>query len=791
MSLVGAEGGAKTSPTGILIRGWVTRARGKAGFLIAIAAALVLFAPFLFLGKHAVAFHYERGSWTGLSGGSDPDSCRSVVLRYDASPLCIHYPNEAFVAEALRNGVFPTWNPYAGAGTSGLGGGQVYPFSPFFWLFYVFPNPWAYTAGLLLACLWGGAGIVMWLERFGLPRGARGFGAAAWMLSPWVTHFFTYSDVWAGAWFGWLLWAWDRFIQKERSWWLPAPFIAGMVYCGHPEVALVLAGASGLYALVSWGTSDPSGRVAFGPLATGGVGAAALAMAMTAVHWLPVALRATESLPYKFVASQAFLRSVGTYEDFFSPLSATYIAPSVLGLALLGLSWPGRPKTVWLLLLLPVVSLAGLLQPPVLGPINYLLTLGGLIPGFYYRSVLWFGLVPLLATGAAALVGREWGRRPWRVALLLVPILLTSAFFTAAIQRPGLVWILWQGIALAALAWAVLAPPALRKGGLAAAALCLVCLDPFVLFTGCLSEQSPYAFRGEWRGCCTRFTRKDPSAQGPSSWGAAKDLLGRNHGRMWAGVDGNTAAAPFLAPNLATLWSVRDLRIQDVLLGRRMALLQQTVQGPGPHPYFASIYFSGTSTQDLALLGVSNIGRPVDGDSGRFIWERVPDALSRAYLVHEVKPAASEEESVRLWREGLHDRAWFRRGAILEDWTGPHRVGEPHSSDTVTWREDGLARIRLKVTVETGGVLVLLDAVADGWESRVDGRPVSLYPANLAFRAVAVPPGTHEIIFSYKAPGLARGLVLAGIGWIAVIGLVLSAWKRTGSDRRRAPGGAM
>jgi hypothetical protein len=485
------------------------------------------------------------------------------------------------------------------------------------------------------------------------------------------------------------------------------------------------------------------------------------------------------------MASQELLRSASPWGDLLSPLSATYLSPSILGLALLGLAWLGQFRVIWLALLLPLVSLGGLLQPIILGPVNSLLTLGGLIPGFYYRSLLWFGLAPILAAGAVALVGGDKAGRPWRIIVLAFPIILYFAFFVMSAQRPGGVWILWQGIALAALAGALLTPPSLRRSALVAAPLCLVCLDPFVLFTGCLSEPSPYVFRGEWRACCARFTRTDPSRQDPSSWGAVKDLLDKNHGRMWAGSGEAASGGPFLAPNLATLWSVRDLRIQDVLLGLRTALLHQTLQGPGRHSYFASLNYSDASMQDLALLGVSHVGRPLDRGSGRFTWERVPEALPRAFLVHQVRASVSEEESVRLWREGLLDRAWFQKGAIIEGWTGPPRVGEARTSDAVTWLEDGLARIRLKATAETGGMVVLLDAISDGWESHLDGRPMPLYPANLAFRAVAVPPGTHEITFSYRTPGLARGSLLAGIGWVTVAALAFAARKRPGRGSRR------
>ena len=118
------------------------------------------------------------GSWTGLSAHALGPSGDTPPKGYDASPISIHYPNESLTAEALHRGELPTWNPFAGTGAPALGGGSVYPFSPFFWPFYLLPGPWIYTMGLFLLCLWGGIGVlrnpvVSWQEAHGEPAPLR------------------------------------------------------------------------------------------------------------------------------------------------------------------------------------------------------------------------------------------------------------------------------------------------------------------------------------------------------------------------------------------------------------------------------------------------------------------------------------------------------------------------------------------------------------------------------------------------------------------------------------------
>jgi hypothetical protein len=45
--------------------------------------------------------------------------------------------------------------------------------------------------------------------------------------------------------------------------------------------------------------------------------------------------------------------------------------------------------------------------------------------------------------------------------------------------------------------------------------------------------------------------------------------------------------------------------------------------------------------------------------------------------------------------------------------------------------------------------LVYLDSLHSGWKAMVDGVATTIYPANIAFKAIELPPGAHEIEFSF------------------------------------------
>jgi hypothetical protein len=85
-------------------------------------------------------------------------------------------------------------------------------------------------------------------------------------------------------------------------------------------------------------------------------------------------------------------------------------------------------------------------------------------------------------------------------------------------------------------------------------------------------------------------------------------------------------------------------------------------------------------------------------------------------------------------------------------------------------------RIELTCAAPRGGYVVLLDEWRAGWSATVDGRSTPIVRADALFRAVRVEPGAHQVVFSYRTPGLRLGAILSLVGWM---GLAL-AWLRWG-----------
>jgi uncharacterized membrane protein YfhO len=78
--------------------------------------------------------------------------------------------------------------------------------------------------------------------------------------------------------------------------------------------------------------------------------------------------------------------------------------------------------------------------------------------------------------------------------------------------------------------------------------------------------------------------------------------------------------------------------------------------------------------------------------------------------------------------------------------------------------------VLLNCKTAQGAFLYASEAFYPGWRAYVDGQRTEILRANLAFRAVKVPPGEHTILFRYVPISFYAGLVLT------VIGLILSGF---------------
>lgn len=96
-------------------------------------------------------------------------------------------------------------------------------------------------------------------------------------------------------------------------------------------------------------------------------------------------------------------------------------------------------------------------------------------------------------------------------------------------------------------------------------------------------------------------------------------------------------------------------------------------------------------------------------------------------------------------------------------------------------------RVKVAASLKSPGYLILTDLFHAGWSATVDGKPEKLLPANLAFRAVPLPAGDHEVVFRYECPGQKGGLLLSGVMLaLLLLAEVISAVRERRNGRNEA-----
>jgi hypothetical protein len=138
-----------------------------------------------------------------------------------------------------------------------------------------------------------------------------------------------------------------------------------------------------------------------------------------------------------------------------------------------------------------------------------------------------------------------------------------------------------------------------------------------------------------------------------------------------------------------------------------------------------------------------------------------PEALPRARWVGDALP---EPRGLQAGVATLVAAGFDARARVLLDPAPLAAPVEPGRGDgSVVARDEAPERIALRSRSGSAGYVVLADAWFPGWEARIDGDPAPVLRADLAFRAVAVPAGEHELVLRYRPLPLRVGFALAAL----------------------------
>jgi hypothetical protein len=247
-------------------------------------------------------------------------------------------------------------------------------------------------------------------------------------------------------------------------------------------------------------------------------------------------------------------------------------------------------------------------------------------------------------------------------------------------------------------------------------------------------------------------------------------------------------------PSLNLLYRMHDIWGIDVLRLKRVDDLYQAMTGAS----------SILATHLIDLYGVRYLisVTPIEGDP-RFelIYARLEGLqgkkedllkentiklykyscpLPRAWLVQDLRVLDSEGILSTVITEGFHPR----KEVLLEEYPKWVEGSFPYPlSNRVELISETNNRLQILVQATENALLVLSDTYFPGWKAFMDGQKTRIYRANYAFRALALPAGTHRVEFVYDPLSFKLG---AGATFMGIIGcLVIILFSRRGKNRQK------
>lgn len=756
----------------------------------------------------------------------------SGVLLAPGDGIAQNFPLRVLVAESLRHGEIPFWNPYNFSGTPLLA--TIHPgvFYPGNLPFLVLP-PVLAMAVTVMGTFWiAGTGVFAFARAVGLSRTAALLGGLVFMLGGFLTlnaqHI---SMIQVASLMPWGLWAVERHRTHAGSRFaLGAGLILALqVLAGHPQMVAYSAIVTGVYGLWRLLGLPRSERLRFlAPLALAG----GLGLGLTAIQLLPTLDFVRES--QRQAVSYAWL---------------TESSPPWAGLpALLFPSFLGSRSTTALLAhpLWPVDTWRWWLQG-YMGLGAWLLALVVLlnrarpaIAGFWAATAL---ASLLLVLGNNTPLYRLWGALPvvnqmpyphrhlveFNLAFAVLAALGFSALLDAARRREAgtrdraLRWavgLMGLGLGLLWVAFAVLSPRFVaRTQPLMPPGIQLdVILSPFQpafwlpLVTFGLLAGAAFAL---WR-------RPTPLRQALLIAVAAIDLgvIGYHNG-YWQlapqaphlvseptmsearSLTVTPSSYPYYAPaaylealqppTLGALYGQRFVNGYDAFVFKRYAqVLGMNSAGLIGNQAF---WEPGHAAKDLLRLGTLRIDSslvdqpvwrerlaswtPAGAAEGVSTFTRRPP-LPAAWRVKRATVLTPEQVDARLAGKIPFSP---REEALLER----PGSGATLTGGAVTLERLSLNRLQLKTTSAGPGFLVVSESYDAGWKASVAGREVPVHRVDGLLIGLEVPAGLVEVSLTYAPPRWHLALLISGLsaaGFVSWAALAQRRRKRRHSSSR-------
>lgn len=769
---------------------------------------LVLLIAILWIGAIVAVWRWRRrlaGEVTALGALAlawflffwRPLTTPAHVPRGGGDLASFFFPLHAFAARAVQEGYLPFWNPTLFSGMPQWANYQTGILYPLNWLTWLLARPFSYGAlELLVLVHYAIASLGAYaLARYGLSLD-RIPSLAAGIVFPYsgflVAHLGHYSMLATAVWIPWLWLALARLVATQRWRWVGGIALATFLLAtgGHQQTLLYGLLASGLWwlaCLITWHGSEL--RRFWEVVAATARSEWLWTLRPLMAEGLRAGLGVTSGLllaaPALLPALELARRSVRAGGLSYEQASEFALQPIALLSFVLPRLWGDNPTNWWgswasgevwgyagiITLLLAGIGLVWSREPLrwALGGLGLLALLHALGPstplhGWIYRFLPFADLV----------------RAPARTLLFVdLTLALLAALGLAAItdtSRNGTA-LLQRGLAVTIAALSFLITPLLLLPLVASATpppRAIIALEGVLLAVLWLALTTVWLWAHQTRLPTTvralagiaLMTLDLFSATAPFNPTPDDLLIDFRHPSV---VETVRSASHQDGP-----WRLLSLTIRWQPSAAAVHALEDAggLYDPMQPAAYAKILDCARSAPQRPLLDLLNVRfvltsaeadypgmrfqQKLTSAEGLVLWEN-PDALPRAWLATNATVTSLEAALARLCEADFDPR----RELLL---TGTLPLPDPTATGSTQIAWDGPNMLNVRVQVSAPAYLVVAVSADPGWHAQLDGTPVPIALADGIYQAVWVPSGEHTVVFTYRPPFLAWGLLAASVG---------------------------
>jgi len=747
-----------------------------------------------------------------------------VGLEFPFDLIFYYFPMLEQAAERLRGGELPLWNPYQCCGVPFLATAQAAVFYPPTWLVVFLPVGLAIQTLMFGQVLAAGAFACLFFRSLGKSLFACTLGGVMFMFGCVLGQIYWPSEVSTIVWLPFLMWCVERFVQSGRwTWW--ALFTLGVTLqalAGFPQFMVYTFYLLVPYAMLRMLTSEwakpraaRDWRTEVWGKCAALAGGCAIAACLAAVQLVPTyelarntargdrldekAVHYLEAERGKYFTLPGLLSNMldprAKMITFDFPDGSGYLgmaAPLMVGLGLL-LGW--RDSRTWFFLAAAVVSCV--LAFGYYGYFGGLFRLYAKLPtGNMFRTpsrlllLTYFSLITLAVFGMDGLRDglRELrGKMHLRILLAVMAVVLLAVVKSIGDADPT---VGGDAVRLAAAFVLLVVAMYLVAEHRVALRIMQACFAALLLFD-LANAIAPY---GSLRDIPVEWGQRP-------HWAGVSPVDPDELARVTSEAGLGRVALPGLRPTKLIEPPDRFYMVTEYepLLPQRWFWANRTMGGEhgfvmcqiDPDKYRGFYDMAGVT--HMFRTNISELAKKRLGPRQWEIHRRVPasapagmesrverrdGALPRAYLVSRYE-VCSPADALQRFVAADFD---YEHGVLLEEEPGlvMDDAGAPRElAEIVSYTPE---RAVIRTQAPGPRLLVLSDTHFPGWTARVDGVEAKILRANYLFRAVAVPAGTHEVVFEYRPSSFRTGLGISAAGWIVFLAVITAAWWR---ERRK------